>query len=331
MPCLYWLSAGVGVMATEPGAVHPSQTPASVGLSMPAYLNGERQAILTEYSGGACKLDLGLNKPVLPKGLAGGKRGVVDDLSRDSANSMAWHACALSDKFNSMLTLTMHPGAVTNSRDFFRALNAILQARRREGRGFFWFLEFTQKGLPHVHIFLSGFPDETPVLDKNSRTFFRLASFRESERWAGLIRNAVLSSAGGGGDDLRDPGEILTANDPDFLEACRLMAICSARWEPLRVQGAAARYAAKYSAKKEQKTRPQCGIWGTSRWWGFGGVQLEVKTTHELPQADAIRASSEKTSEGFRYNRVNWYSREAYDFAEKVKRAPVVGIRDHDI
>jgi len=318
-------------MATEPGAVHLAPAAAPPGLSMPAYLNGERQAILTEYSGGACKLDLGLDRPVIPTGMTGGKRGVVDALSRDSANSMAWHACALSDKFQSMLTLTMHPGAVTNSRDFFRALNALLQARRREGMGFFWFLEFTQKGVPHVHLFLSGSPDEKPVVSQNGRTFFRLASFRESERWAGLVRRAVLSSSGGRGDDLRDTGEILTANDPAFLEACGRMALTSARWEPLRMQGAAARYAAKYSAKKEQKTRPQCGIWGTSRWWGFGGVELEVKTTHELPQADAIRASSEKTSEGFRYNRVNWYSREAYDFAEKVKRAPVVRISDNDI
>lgn len=308
-----------------PGAVHP---PRSVGLSMQAYVNGTRDAILTEYSGGACRLDLGLNPPSMPDGMKGGRRGAVVELSRASANNMAWHACALSDKFKSMLTLTMHPAAVTNSRDFFRALNSLLQARRREGMGYFWFLEFTQKGVPHVHIFLTDCPSEKPVEDKNQRFFFRVASFNESDRWAGLIQRAAIAPSGGRGSGVWDTGENPPIDDRDILEACRRMAIVSARWEPLRVQGAAARYAAKYSAKKEQKTRPNSGQWGSSRWWGFGGVSLEVKTTHRLRQDEALTASTETTSDGFRYNRVNWYSREAFEFAKEVKRAPVVKLSE---
>lgn len=279
----------------------------TLGLSMPSYLRAESPAYFVTYSGGAGRLDLG-EGCALPPPRCRGNRGAVTSLSRESAGRMAWTACALSDNFRSMLTVTVHSDLRPDSRLFARALRSMLDARAREGRAYFWFLEFTRRGMPHAHIFLGG-DDPGPRVVVSGRPLFLDQSRAESGRWAGLLRaghRRACSSCGGG-----------MVDEPSNPEGCgaesiwRSMSRASCRWEPLTKGGeAAARYASKYAAKMEQKDRPEW--FGSGRWWGFGGCNLRPVSVESIPVQTAARAATFETGDGFRYRRANWYSAEDF-------------------
>jgi hypothetical protein len=136
-----------------------------------------------------------------------------------------------------------------------RHLKRIVDLLRLCGVRGMWFLEFQQRGAPHLHLFCVG----VRRWMVNGRTGER-RSFKSwlSDRWYGIV---------GSGDVLH-----LAAGS---------------RVEMLREQHAVSSYAAKYAAKQEQKEVPG-GFERVGRFWGaFGGLRADpervIVSTVEVP------------------------------------------------
>lgn len=298
------------------------------GLSVFAYLNAEnaRKAFAVTYSGGAMHLDLP-PEPVAYSG--GGKRGAVVDLSRAARQRMAWAAAAMQDKFGMMATLTVATDVRPSSRQFKRALNAWLQAMRRESRPAFWFLEFTERGWPHAHVFLGGEHPGVPVRipgkhGRKARLVYLDRSRRESERWAGLLRSAM----GGDVEAVDDARDYMSVQG--CLEgrghAFARMSRASVRWERLEGGEGAGRYAAKYAAgdgKAAQKTAPEW--FGSGRWWGVSGTRPEAVKVEVLDAEKAAAAATFVSPDGWTYRRSRWFKAKDFDFALETRFASKSG------
>lgn len=306
----------------------------SLGLSVLAYLNAEnaKKAFAVTYSGGAMHLDL----PPEPVAYAGGgKRGAVVDLSRAARQRMAWAAAAMQDKFGMMATLTVATDVRPSSRQFKRALNAWLQAMRRESRPAFWFLEFTERGWPHAHIFLGGEHPGVPVRipgkhGRKARLVYLDRSRRESERWAGLVRSAM----GGEVEAVEDAKDWMPGGEK-WTRGIRLpvqggveggghafakMSRASVRWERLEGGEGAGRYAAKYAAgdgKAAQKTAPDW--FGSGRWWGVSGTRPEAVKVEVLDAEKAAAAATFTSPDGWTYRRSRWFKAKDFDFAMQTR------------
>lgn len=298
------------------------------GLSVFAYLNAEnaRKAFAVTYSGGAMYLDL----PPEPVAYAGGgKRGAVVDLSRAARQRMAWAAAAMQDKFTMMATLTVATELKPTARQFKRALHAWLQAMRRESRPAFWFLEFTGRGWPHVHIFLGGEHPGVPVRipgknGRKARLVYLERSRRESERWAGLIRSAM----GGEVEAVEDAMDIMPMQGgmEGGGHAFAKMSRASVRWERLEGGEGAGRYAAKYAAgdgKAAQKTAPEW--FGSGRWWGVSGTRPEPVKVEILDAERAAAAATFTSPDGWTYRRSRWFKAKDFDFAMETRFVPQSG------
>lgn len=101
--------------------------------------------------------DIVVRRPALPcRAKGGGRRGRITRLTPASRRRMLL-AARNAGKWRVMLTLT-YPGEFPSSgRTVKRHLNAFLVWLRRRGvRRYFWWLEFQERGAPHIHVLLDG-------------------------------------------------------------------------------------------------------------------------------------------------------------------------------
>lgn len=228
-------------------------------------------------------------------------RGEIGAASRASMARLGFVASNTDVQFRSMLTVTyaaalapILDGAKVKS-DLKNLLNFL---RRHSGakNGIFtnadgsagdvapgrfeylWFLEFTRRGLPHVHLLMER---EVP------RPVERMGGALQNEA-ATLLLCSVWASAAG-----RDPRA-----DPEAIE--RMRRVC-ARWEVVEKEDGARRYVNKYAYKLEQKTVPRGfrklgRLWGNSK--GVAPVRRESMTVQDWQLAGV--PASEFTGQPYR-------------------------------
>jgi hypothetical protein len=171
------------------------------------------------------------------------RRGNITMFSSASRARMAWVVAETGVEFQSMFTATVPEELwdVTGV-GFKSAMNRLQTALRRRQVDYLWFLEFTQKGIPHAHYLLTIAPDNT---------LYRGTLRTEQQARTGMARlwyNAILSGSGAvGSDDLwRKVRYVHAERHVDGRWA----------WERLRTADGAKRYALKYALKTYQKEPP---------------------------------------------------------------------------
>lgn len=173
--------------------------------------------------------------------------------------------------FLSMFTLTY--GDYINpidGRELKRQVNILLGHLRKRFKNiqYLWFLEFTKKGKPHLHVIVSLEPTQ----------FDRIWL---GEVWAKIsVYDAVKRLLDDKGNGLRVVHPI---NMFDVLgEAQKVYRVHSHKrcWEKIRKSDGAARYCLKYATKQEQKlVPPQFGNVG--RFWGVSSL-VQAKPIGEV-------------------------------------------------
>ena len=218
--------------------------------------------------------------------------------------------------FDTMTTLTCPTWLKLEGPEFKLALNKILQTiSRRRSSNYFWFLEFTKKGMPHVHILHTNPMDGS--YGKKTRVkkghIYRTPSLHFGGLWAGYFVHST---------DPNPNSRILVDN------RLEVMAKTSGRVEPLKHAKKSALYLMKEfsggGGKAYQKTAP-VGF-NAGRFWGFGGPYEPKPKNTVLLWADDVHAASQfRTKDGnFSYIRTRWNDiqdlSEAMDFEAKMKR-----------
>jgi len=162
-------------------------------------------------------------------------------------------------KFSSLMTLTygdyIHP---IDGRELKRQLNVFLgQLRRRFGCEYCWFLEFTKRDRPHLHVITTVIPN----------TFDRIWL---GEIWSKIsvydAARKILENRSGDGLIVRHPLIML-----DVLAECDKVFRVHKHpkcWEKVRKSDGAMRYALKYATKQEQKLVP-AQFANVGRFWGL--------------------------------------------------------------
>lgn len=230
------------------------------------YINLNFPVIGIEKYGSVVKIIRGSKlPPPLPKS-SSGKRGKVTALSRKSMSRLAFLTRENSDMFNSLLTLTYGDIAPKDGRELKRQLNRTLSyLRRRHDTEYVWFLEFTRRHRPHVHILLSHIP--TPV-DR-----FYLADY-----WANHVAIEWPGPTSLGG--------ISFLNQVSVRNKMFAVHFHKRTWEPLRDKDGGAKYVTKYAMKLQQKDVPKTfrdvgRFWGSSRGINVGDPEFECDVTED--------------------------------------------------
>jgi hypothetical protein len=108
--------------------------------------------------------------------------------------------------------------------------------RRVKGVPYFWFLEFQQRGAPHIHIYLSAKAGELPHREM-------------ATAWSGFVA----------GDDLDQYKKVFAVHSH------------AKQLQDFRTRDGHIRYAAKYALKTRQKTVP-AAYQNVGRFWGASRV-----------------------------------------------------------
>jgi len=197
----------------------------------------------------------------------------IREFSYRSRNRLLFWVKNCDVDFKSMLTITYPADFPRDGRQVKRDLATILKNLKHHYRGLrgIWFLEFQKRGAPHFHLLLSWDLSRKGELIEKRRTRRHKShgseSYRTHQPSEDQASRAWFRTVGSG--------------DEKHLRA----GVC---WEHLEQTEAAARYAAKHSAKPHQKEVPE-EYESVGRFWGkFGGVflvggeELELVTTEEL-------------------------------------------------
>jgi len=179
------------------------------------------------------------------------KRGDVREFSRASRQRLAFVASNTSVTFRTLVSLTYPKEYPSDGRQVKRNLRAFLAWMRRNWPGceYLWFLEFQQRGAPHIHVLT-----DYPLPSKAAQ--LTMVRVQVAIRWA----------------------DICATGDPLHYKA-------GTRVEKLRSSRGGAHYAVKYAQKMQQKRVPpdyrNCG-----RFWGHTPrvkpVPLQIRSCTEL-------------------------------------------------
>jgi len=213
-----------------------------------------------------------------------GKRKIYD-MSRQSKMKLA-HIIANCDvKFCSMLTLTYGDYTFpTDGRELKRQLNIFLnRLRDRFGCDYCWFLEFTKRHHPHVHMIITVIPSQF------DRIWF-------GENWSEISVYDAYRRAEKAGNTLSGYGPGVMS-DEDLLDECGKSFRFHKNpknWEKIRKTDGATRYALKYAIKSKQKIVPPRYV-NVGRFWGVSrGInaqpigELLIGETMSEDQVNAI-------------------------------------------
>lgn len=164
------------------------------------------------------------------------KRGKVSHLSRRSLSKLAFLAHTTSVTFSSLLTLTYGLEYPTCGKLLKSHLNSFLVQSRRlfEYHDYLWFLEFQQRGAPHIHL-LTTLPAPTEVDRYDMATLWtRIVLGRHDRKYSRMSNRQVRSLT----EDM-----IAVHQHPKT-------------WEGVRAKDGARRYVVKYATKTYQKIVP---------------------------------------------------------------------------
>lgn len=201
----------------------------------------------------------------MPKSKPPQRKGIYE-MSKKSKLKMTHIVQNSNVKFNSILTLTYGDFIFpTDGKELKRQLNIILtKMRRRWPVEYLWFLEFTKRGRPHIHIFMTRIPTEWDRL--------WLATAWSKISIVDCARRATESMTGEYGT--RPP----TINIFDVLDEAKKVYsvhVHPKAWEKVRKVDGAARYALKYATKAYQKDVPN-EYGNVGRFWGVStGVEAK--------------------------------------------------------
>lgn len=178
----------------------------------------------------------------IPNHAGGGKRGKITALSSSSVKRMKLHIRNVeSSEIKAFLTLTYPADFPADGQLIKRHLKNMKQWLLRQGVSGVWFMEFQQRGAPHFHMFLNGWPAKG--LNGCAMAWHRIVGTKDDKHLAWHL--GKLSGR-------------------PCLE-----------W--MRKAHAASAYATKYASKMVQKSVPD---WfkNVGRFWGqFGGLRPNWK------------------------------------------------------
>lgn len=194
------------------------------------------------------------------------RRERIMELSKQSLVRLMFLMQCTDTEFKSMFTATYPSVYPKDGKMVKRDVNYLCQTLRRKNARYLWFLEFQERGAPHIH-FLLDFEGITPAMRANLGLL-----------WTERIANS----------------EWFTLAHPiyeDYRREIIKMASVNTHpsaWEYLRDREGAKRYVTKYAAKALQKEVPvefrNVGrFWGASRGVRSEGVKLDV-TEDDLQQ-----------------------------------------------
>jgi hypothetical protein len=186
------------------------------------------------------------------------KRKGIYEMSRKSKFNLA-HIIANCDiKFNSIMTLTY--GDYINpidGKELKRQVNVFLNRFRRRFAvsEYIWFLEFTKRDRPHLHLFSTVNPNYYDRIWLGE-TWSKISTY-----------DAVRRLLEGNGNTQKLAHSI---NMFDVLDECQKSFMVHSHprgWDKIRLEDGATRYALKYAAKSRQKLVP-IGFENVGRFWG---------------------------------------------------------------
>lgn len=173
-------------------------------------------------------------------------RGKITKMSRKSCVRLIVYAQATEIEFNSMMTLT-YPSVYPKDGQVVKTdLDYILTRMRKQFGDFsyLWFLEFQQRGAPHIHILTSK---ECVSPKMRASLLIGWVSRVYTSEW--FIGDCPI------GNHAKVIGDMLKVNSHERV------------WEIIRVQGGARHYVTKYAAKAIQKAVPK-DYQNVGRFWG---------------------------------------------------------------
>lgn len=161
-------------------------------------------------------------------------------------------------KFNSMFTLTYGDFFVPfDGKELKRQCNVFLTSfRKRFDCEYIWFLEFTKKGRPHLHVICTVIPN---YWDKHWLGS-KWAKITVTDYSARLLNERAPEAY-----RLEKPiDQWLVEDERMKVEKVHMHKKC---WEKIYKEDGAARYCLKYASKEEQKLLP-IGFQNVGRFWG---------------------------------------------------------------
>jgi len=186
------------------------------------------------------------------------KRGTIMKLSKKSLIRLAFTMQCTAIEFGSMLTLTYPRIYPENGEIVKKDINLVTQKIRRLDWPYLWFLEFQNRGAPHIHILL-----QPNVITPRMRAEFGLF-------WTERIATAQW---------------FLDRCEPEwYIKEVLKMAKFNCHedtFQAIREHDGARKYATKYASKEKQKKVPANyeavgRFWGASRDVKPDGLEFDV-------------------------------------------------------
>ena len=186
-------------------------------------------------------------------------RGTIKEFSRESRRRLAFTACNTSVTFRQMVTLT-YPAIFPSDGALVKRHNKLfLDSLRRHLLGrlsYLWFLEFQQRGAPHIHYLIDAPWPRTREDVKNWRNYV-------AQRWYEIV----------------DSG--------DYKHR-----LAGTRTEKIRKPDGAARYTVKYAMKMRQKTVPEL-YQNVGRFWSCSRDVIPQPVQEHRVTEDDVRGALE--------------------------------------
>lgn len=193
----------------------------------------------------------------------GGERKEIVELTAKARQKMLFTMATSLIKMRSMMTLTYperYPADGSKVKYHFKRIMAELKSYY--AMEMFWFLEFQQRGAPHLHILTDR---ENPSHD--DRAFVA----RNWVRIIGMDSNSGYMGMGHGATE-------------EHRSRCIAVHVHKRGWEPMKSEDGAVRYMAKYACKTYQKIVPE-NYRNVGRFWGCTKF---VRDNKETPMEIAI-------------------------------------------
>lgn len=220
-----------------------------------------------------------------------GKRSGIVEMSKKSKLKLAHIVANCDIKFRSMMTLTYGDFFIPcDGRELKHHLELLLNSmRRRYTCEYIWFVEFTKRDRPHVHVITTISPND---FDRHWLGD-KWAGISVVNYWERILKQKTACRL--------DPSKPI--DDWIVLEEAVKVAHVHAHpkcWEDIRLEDGATRYVFKYATKSEQKIVP-ASFSNIGRFWG-GSQKVKPKPIGQIVVGKAI--TEDEAKEIFAYHRV---------------------------
>jgi len=189
--------------------------------------------------------------------------GDITKLSKKSLRRLQHTMNCTTVKFNSMITLTYGRYYPMSGKQVKQDLQIVIRMAQRWEKDYLWFLEFQERGAPHVHL-LTTVEAITPTM-----------RVELVYRWVGNMTKQAYFLA-----------QCPVDKYPE--ELFKLLKVNShpTVWELIRDSNGAAKYVSKYTSKQGQKTVPQ-DFRDVGRFWGCSRDVGQIEgVTVDLTEAE---------------------------------------------